>query len=260
MLMYRKATLWMVTLLFLSFLPGVARGTESLTRTRDFRMKRDVTSLKEMRSQYVTLQEYDYSCGAAVISTLLTYYFGEPASEKDVIAGLFVKADLKKVVERHAFSLLDMKRFAEAKGYKALGYKMDFDFLAEVGKPIIVPVTIRSYKHFVIVKGIVDDRVVVADPAYGNYTVRLARFLPVWGPRIGFVLEAENPRGPLTDEDLTRQAKFMSYGNLKLVVRPRARAFTPLPGRVQSITGPRPTGRGSSGAFSIRVTPPAGSR
>ncbi len=255
----RKAIVSLLSLFLVSLLPRAAGGAEILLNSRGLRLSKNLTTLREIKNRYITFQEYDYSCGAAVISTLLTYYFGEPATEKEVIAGIFKRADLKKVLKRRAFSLLDMKRFAEAKGYKAVGYKMDFDFLVELTQPVIVPVNIRSYKHFVVVKGIVGDRVMIADPAYGNYTLRLTRFLPVWTPRVGFVLKRENPKGPLTGEDLSRQARFMAYGDLRLVVTSRTRSFTPIPGQVQSITGPRAPGGSIVDFLGIQVNPSAGS-
>ena len=36
-------------------------------------------TLKELRDQYVVKQDTDYSCGAAALATLLTYYFGRRA-------------------------------------------------------------------------------------------------------------------------------------------------------------------------------------
>ncbi|MFQ5657680.1 MAG: C39 family peptidase [Candidatus Methylomirabilales bacterium] len=256
---FRRSPLWILVVLLLSSLPRMAEGAEIQLNGRGLRLTKKLTTLREIRNRYITFQEYDYSCGAAVISTLLTYYFGEPATEKEVIAGIFKRADLKKVLKRRAFSLLDMKRFAQAKGFKAVGYKMDFDFLVELTQPVIVPVNIRSYKHFVVVKGIVGDRVVIADPAYGNYNLRLTRFLPVWTPRVGFVLKRENPKGPMTEEDLSRQARFMAYGDLRLVVTPRTGSFTPIPGQVQSIRGPRAPGGSFVDFLGIQVSPSAGS-
>ena len=194
-------------------------------------------STDELRTHSITLQEYDFSCGAAVISTILTYYFGEPVTEQEVILGIARETDMAKVLTRRAFSLLDMKRFAQARGYQAVGYRMDLDFLGELNQPVIVPVSFRSNKHFVVFKGIVGDLVVIADPALGNYTMRVADFLAVWteggggigadsdrrtGPRrrygVGFILERAHPQGPLTEEDRARQARFMATRNLSMLV------------------------------------------
>ncbi len=258
MRMSRNPTVWFLPLLLVFLLPQMAGGAEILLNGKGLRLTKRITTLHELKTRHITFQEYDYSCGAAVISTLLTYYFGEPATEKEVIAGIFKQADLEKVLKRRAFSLLDMKRFAQARGYKAVGYRMDFDFLIELNQPVIVPVNIRGYKHFVLVKGIVGDRAVIADPAFGNYTMRVNRFIPVWTPKVGFVLKRKDPKGPLTEEDLSRQGRFMAYGDLRLVVTPQTRSFTPIPGQVQSITGPLAPGGSFLDFSNIQVNQPSG--
>jgi len=253
--MFGKMMRVLVALFLISFLHGVA-GAEIPRDPRDRRGTKKITTIKEMKTRYVTFQQYDFSCGAAVISTLLTYYFGEPATEKEVVFGIAQRADVEKVLKRRAFSLLDMKKFAQSRGYKAIGYQMDFDFLVELNKPVIVPVEIRGYKHFVIFKGIVGDRVVIADPAFGNYTMKFTRFLSIWTDGIGFVLERNEPKGPFTEEDLGRQARFMTPQNLRVVVTASGTpAITPIPGQVQSIRGPTPTGGSFLEFFNIQVPP-----
>jgi len=42
-------------------------------------------SLKELRDRYVVKQHLDYTCGAAALATLLTYYFGEETPEYESI-------------------------------------------------------------------------------------------------------------------------------------------------------------------------------
>lgn len=55
--------------------------------------------------------------------------------------------------------------------------------------PIIVPVNLHGYNHFVVFRGVYGDRVLIADPAWGNHTMRVERFENVWidYPRIGRV-------------------------------------------------------------------------
>ena len=259
MAIFGKMTRVPVALLFIPLLHGVAAGAEIALDSSGLRVtKNNITTLRELKTRYVTFQQYDYSCGAAVISTLLTYYFGDPATEQEVVLGIAQRADVEKVVKRRAFSLLDMKRFAQSRGYKAVGYEMDFDFLVELQQPVIVPVEIRGYKHFVVFKGLVGDRVVIADPAFGNYTMKFTRFLSIWTDGIGFILERDKPKGPFTEEDLARQARFMAPQNLRVVaIASGTPAITPIPGQVQSIRGPSPPGGSFLEFFNIQVPPPA---
>jgi len=94
-------------------------------RVNGITLNKKVKSLKEIKSANIIHQSLDYSCGAAGLSTILHYYLNEPVSEKDIITGLLKSTDLAKVQRRKGFSLLDLKKFSEAKGYKASGYCND---------------------------------------------------------------------------------------------------------------------------------------
>ena len=86
--------------------------------------QRPVTSLLEMRQDRVVVQEWDISCGAAALATILNYQHGDPISEREIARGLIAReeylADPDLVRARHGFSLLDLKRFVDRRGYKQL--------------------------------------------------------------------------------------------------------------------------------------------
>lgn len=257
MSLFKKLTIYLVAGALVSVSAPIkdASGTQISVTRRGLRLRKDVKTIRQMKTQYLVFQEYDFSCGAAVVSTLLTYYFGEPATEKEVIAGLFKRSNVKLVLQRRAFSLLDMKKFALAKGYKAVGYRMDFEFLADLSKkqPVIVPINIRNYDHFVIVKGIVGDRVVIADPALGNYTMRVGRFMPIWKGGIGFILKKLNPTGPMVNEDM--KLRFMATTAVGRLTTTATHSFNSIPGSLQTIQGPSPGGGSFTSTFGIPTGP-----
>ena len=156
-----------------------------------FRLNKKVKSMKEIKSENVIHQSLDFSCGAAGLSTVMNFYLNDPISEKEIINSLLQIVDLAKVKARKGFSLLDLKKFAESKGYKATGYKMDMEFLKELNKPVLVPIKFKNYRHFVIVRGIVGDRVFIADPAAGKMVMKDVRFENIWLNGIGLVVERE---------------------------------------------------------------------
>ena len=82
-----------------------------------------ILSLKEIRESEVVVQKWDTSCGAAAMATVFTYHFDDPASEQEVAQGLLRQTEPLKVRHRGGFSMLDMKRYAEERGYKAIGFK-----------------------------------------------------------------------------------------------------------------------------------------
>jgi predicted double-glycine peptidase len=91
---------------------------------------------------------------------------------------------------REGFSLLDLKRYVEAHGFKGEGLgQLDFNDLIE-NAPIMVPVNALGYNHFVIFRGVMRDRVLLADPAWGNRTMTTDKFQRMWldyGKEMGHV-------------------------------------------------------------------------
>ena len=154
---------------------------------------RPVESMRELRQRNVIVQEWDLSCGAAALATLLTYQHGDAVSEREVALGLVNReeylADPYLLREREGFSLLDLERLAAARGYEGIGYgQLSFDHLLEKA-PIIVPISLYGFNHFVIFRGMASDRVLLADPAYGNRTMTRDRFERAWikSPELGHV-------------------------------------------------------------------------
>ena len=148
-----------------------------------------VTSLKEIRELGVVVQKWDTSCGAAAMATVFTYHFDDPASEQEVAQGLLRQTEPLKVRHRGGFSMLDMKRYAEERGYKAIGFRgLSFEDLRYFDAPI-VPVDLHGYNHYVVFKGLMPDgKVWLGDPAYGNRTMSLERFERVWMEGMAFTL------------------------------------------------------------------------
>jgi predicted double-glycine peptidase len=131
---------------------------------------------------------FSASCGAAALATLLNYQHGHAVSEKSVAEAMLRRNDPLKVKTRGGFSLLDMKRFADTRGFEGVGYMdLELEDLIDLG-PAIVPVQFRGYPHFVVVRGISQHKVLLADPAFGNRTVDLPAFLRSWQPKVGFVV------------------------------------------------------------------------
>jgi predicted double-glycine peptidase len=138
-----------------------------------------VRSLKETRFRSTLRQRYDFSCGSAALATLLTHHYESPVTEEAVFRAMYEKGD-KEEIRREGFSLLDMKRYLESAGYRSDGYRVSLDAMAEVGIPAIALVNDRGYKHFVVIKGVSRERVLVGDPAQGVVTVPRPRFESMW--------------------------------------------------------------------------------
>ncbi len=141
-----------------------------------------VSSLGEARWQTVVQQRYDYSCGSAAIATLLTYHYGLPTPEAAVFKAMFRVGDQRRI-RAAGFSMLDMKRYLDSRGLRSDGFRMSLDQIRKIGVPMIALVDTRGYKHFVVIKGIEGERVLLADPAAGSVVLPRRAFERIWkGP------------------------------------------------------------------------------
>jgi len=146
-----------------------------------------VTSLKEARFRTTVQQRYDFSCGSAATATLLTFQYGHRVSEADVFKEMYAAGDQKKI-RKEGFSLLDMRRYLLSKGFQADGFKLPLEKLEEEGLPAIVLLNDRGYRHFVVVKGLRNGRVLIGDPARGTRAMARTRFDKLWDNRVLFVV------------------------------------------------------------------------
>lgn len=152
-----------------------------------------VKSLLEMRQERVVVQQWDLSCGAAALATILNYHHGDFISEREIAEELIKReeylANPLLINIRQGFSLLDLKRYVDARGYEGIGYgQLTLEELVEHA-PIMVPVNLVGYNHFVVFRGMRRNRVLLADPAWGNRTMRVEKFENAWidYPKIGRV-------------------------------------------------------------------------
>jgi uncharacterized protein len=156
---------------------------------------KNIRSLKEIRGEGVVRQKWDMSCGAAALSTVLTYDFKDPTPETAIVVWILHRVDAGRVRSRGGFSLLDLKHFAEARGYHAEGFSgMTIEDLALEKSSVITPIRSKGMDHFVVVKGFVAGHVILADPAFGNMTMRVDQFQHLWKNGIAFVIHPPDER------------------------------------------------------------------
>ena len=146
-----------------------------------------IASLKEVKFRATVRQQFDFSCGSAALSTLLTHHYNMPLSEEVIFAEMFANGDQAKI-RQEGFSLLDIKLFLEHRGFLADGFEAPLEKLAEARIPAIVLLKENGYSHFVIVKGFRDGRVLIGDPAGGTRVMARAAFDALWVNQILFVI------------------------------------------------------------------------
>jgi predicted double-glycine peptidase len=148
-----------------------------------------VRSLSEIRHEGVIVQKWETSCAAAALATVLTFSHNDPVSEKVVAQGMLRSTDPIKVKVRGGFSLLDMKRFVETRGFKGTAYKrLSVEDLLTLRTPI-VPIDFYGNPHFVVVRGLnAAGEVHIADPGFGNHSMSVTNFQAIWKDGIAFVV------------------------------------------------------------------------
>jgi predicted double-glycine peptidase len=152
-------------------------------------IRKPVRSLLEIWQEGVIVQKWETSCAAAPLETVLTFSQNDPVSEKLVAQGMLHSTDPIRVKVRGGFSLLDMKRFVETRGFKGAAYKgLSMEDLLALQSPI-VPIDFHGNPHFVVVRGLnTAGEVHLADPAFGNHAMSVESFQAVWKEGIGFVV------------------------------------------------------------------------
>jgi predicted double-glycine peptidase len=177
-----------------ALLLGPGAGAAELSLPNGMRVGMPVKSMKDLRFQATLRQQYDFSCGSAALATLLTHHYATPTSEQDAFQAMFASGDQQKI-RREGFSLLDMQRFLKSRGFTANGFQLPLDKLIEAKLPAIVLISDNGYRHFVVIKGFDDGRILLGDPSRGTRVMARERFESIWANRILFVVH-EGPVQP----------------------------------------------------------------
>lgn len=162
-----------------------------------------VVSYRDIPFRTVVRQQYDFSCGSAALATLLRHHYGLDVDERAVFEAMFATGDQERI-RRVGFSLLDMKRYLASNGYQADGFRLTLDDLAKSGSPAIIMVDNAGYRHFAVLKGVDQSRVLVGDPAIGLKTYSREEFADIWN---GVAFMLSDPGDRFNDaEDWTKFA------------------------------------------------------
>ncbi|MFC2078862.1 C39 family peptidase [Candidatus Bipolaricaulota bacterium] len=138
-------------------------------------------SYLEIQQEQVVIQSNEYACGAAAVATLMQYFYSVQVSESDVL-NLVEESMRSRGVspeESHGLTAFDLKEASQQLGVEMAGYlvgqsELD-DYFARGGLPVIAHLT-NPRKHFVVVIGIRNAFVLIADPAWGKRIVGCSEF------------------------------------------------------------------------------------
>ena len=161
----------------------------------------------ELKYKHIVRQAYGYSCGSAALVTILNFHLGLNVTEQQAMEGMLDKGEKEKIIERRGFSLLDMKRYVASLGVSGAGYRAEVKDLLALTEPAIVPIDYAGAKHFVVLRGIRDGVVFIADPSAGNIAFSVEEFARLWDKNTLFIVSPPaGARAPaqlaLTDREL----------------------------------------------------------
>ncbi|MFA6143554.1 MAG: cysteine peptidase family C39 domain-containing protein [Sulfurimonas sp.] len=101
-----------------------------------------VVSFAKIKTSETVLQNYEESCGAAALATLMGL-FGVQKSEKDI---------LDKTAKTDMLTFAELSNTAKEFGFKSEGYKIDKSVFEKLTFPVIAKIEReKDYPHFVVV-------------------------------------------------------------------------------------------------------------
>jgi uncharacterized protein len=136
------------------------------------------TSYAAMRFEATVPQNADFTCGAASIATLLTYYWGTPTTEAAALATLkhrYTEAEIKSIGE-HGLSFDDLIFMSNKLGFVAQGAKVSLDQLANLSGPVIAHLDKGAFQHFVVLQRVGESVYYIADPIVGQLAMSADEF------------------------------------------------------------------------------------
>jgi len=101
-----------------------------------------------------------------------------------------------------------MKNYLSRHGYDSDGLKVNLDKLREFNSPAITIIDLNGYLHFVIIKGITEQNVLIGDPAVGVKIYPRDEFEKMWSERILFVI---HDNGDIQTEDSRNQKEWHTH-------------------------------------------------
>lgn len=179
-----KRILWIVIVqVFMFPLHAICESSMPIEIGNRGKIYARVADWKQLNQRNVVQAGFDYSCGSAALATLLNMQFGEKLTEADIIETLLqgkTQEDISKI-EQNGYSLAELKKAAEAKGYNVFILKVTLEDCYKLSGPVLIYFEPDSERHFAVLKYVRGGKAYLADPSRGNIKVSLYRLRDEWG-------------------------------------------------------------------------------
>lgn len=159
-----------------------------------------VKSYQEIKNEKVVRQNYEESCGAASLATLINILDDSNLTELDLL-----KAMSGQQLYTDMVSFADLNDAVKKLGFQSKSYKIDRKILESImSVPILVKIEDDPrFPHFVVIINHKGNYLQIFDPSYGEYISSKREFYSVWDrfKKGGFALII-NPKKQLKDYKL----------------------------------------------------------
>lgn len=151
-----------------------------------------VKSYYEIKSENLVRQQYEKSCGASSLATLINNIDFKHLSENDILEKMDIK---RKRLNTDMISFYDIKEVAKKMDYNSQGYQIDRKTFEKLNIPVLVKIEDDPrFPHFVVAINHIGDFVTILDPSFGRYESLKSEFYSVWdkNKKGGFILIIES--------------------------------------------------------------------
>ncbi|MEB2802413.1 cysteine peptidase family C39 domain-containing protein [Campylobacter upsaliensis] len=159
-----------------------------------------VKSYQEIKNEKVIRQNYEESCDAASLATLINILDDSNLTELDLL-----KAMSGQQLYTDMVSFADLNDAVKKLGFQSKSYKIDRKILESImSVPILVKIEDDPrFPHFVVIINHKGNYLQIFDPSYGEYISSKREFYSVWDRynKGGFALII-NPKKQLKDYKL----------------------------------------------------------
>lgn len=132
-----------------------------------------VKSYREIRNEGVVRQNYEESCGAAAVATLLNLLDMHQFSESDIVSKMSSNTNM--------VSFLELSKVLHDLGWENKGYQISREVFEKLNIPVLVKIqNDPRYPHFVVVINQIGDFISVFDPNFGKYISSKDEFYSIW--------------------------------------------------------------------------------
>lgn len=136
-----------------------------------------VKSYQEIKNEKVIRQNYEESCGAASLATLINILDDNNLTELDLLKTMSGQKLYTDMV-----SFADLNDAVKKLGYESKSYKVDRKILEKlVNIPLLVKIEDDPrFPHFVVIINHKGNYLQILDPSYGKYISSKREFFSVW--------------------------------------------------------------------------------